>query len=187
LAALVAIGCNIGPQRMAAASGLNAHEISFVADWHLTEEALKSATIEIINFASRLPMSRIFGRGDTCSADGMRFYVPANILAADYSHVLAGRGVTLYAHTADNFLRMHQQPIPCRAPGSGLQSRWLAGARHRTRPEGLLHRYTTPLYRKHINPFGRYHFDVSRMRNVENTAEAASGGSRLDRVTTLYK
>ena len=23
-------------------------------------------------------------------------------------------GVTLYAHTADNFLRMHQQPIPCR-------------------------------------------------------------------------
>jgi TnpA family transposase len=114
LAALIAIGCNIGPQRMAVASGLNAHEISFVADWHLTEEALKSATIEIINFASRLPMSRIFGRGDTCSADGMRFYVPVNILAADYSRVLAGRGVTLYAHTADNFLRLHQQPIPCR-------------------------------------------------------------------------
>jgi TnpA family transposase len=35
-------------------------------------------------------------------------------LAADYSHVLQGRGVTLYAHTADNCLRLHQQPIPCR-------------------------------------------------------------------------
>lgn len=33
---------------------------------------------------------------------------------------------------------------------------------------------TTPLHRKHINPFGRYHFDVTRMRNVENTAEATS-------------
>ena len=33
---------------------------------------------------------------------------------------------------------------------------------------------TTPLYRKHLNPFGRYHFDVGRMRNVENTADAAS-------------
>ena len=44
----------------------------------------------------------------------MRFYVPIHILAADYSHVLQGRGVTLYAHTSDNFLRMHQQPIPCR-------------------------------------------------------------------------
>jgi TnpA family transposase len=44
----------------------------------------------------------------------MRFYVPIHFLAADYSHVLQGRGVTLYAHTADNFLRMNQQPIPCR-------------------------------------------------------------------------
>jgi TnpA family transposase len=44
----------------------------------------------------------------------MRFYVPINILAADYSHILQSRGVTLYAHTADNCLRIHQQPIPCR-------------------------------------------------------------------------
>jgi TnpA family transposase len=44
----------------------------------------------------------------------VRFYVPVNLLAADYSHVLQGRGVTLYAHTADNCLRLHQQPIPCR-------------------------------------------------------------------------
>jgi len=54
------------------------------------------------------------GRGITCSADGMRFYVPVNILAADYSHVLQNRGVTLYAHTADNCLRIHRQPIPGR-------------------------------------------------------------------------
>jgi TnpA family transposase len=114
LAALLAIGCNIGCQRMALASGLNFHEISLVADWYLTEETLKAASIDIINFASRIPVSRVYGRGATCSADGMRFYVPIHILAADYSHVLQGRGVTLYAHTSDSFLRMHQQPIPCR-------------------------------------------------------------------------
>jgi TnpA family transposase len=114
LAALLAIGCNIGSQRMALASGLNVHEISLVADWYLTEETLKAASIDIINFASRIPVSRVYGRGATCSADGMRFYVPIHILAADYSHVLQGRGVTLYAHTSDSFLRMHQQPIPCR-------------------------------------------------------------------------
>ena len=111
---LLAIGCNIGCQQMTLASGLNFHEISFVADWFLTEDALKAATVDIINFAFRLPISQVYGRGATCSADGMRFYVPLNILAADYSHVLQGRGVSLYAHTADNFLRMHQQPIPCR-------------------------------------------------------------------------
>ena len=114
LAALLAIGCNIGCQRMALASGLNFHEISLVADWYLTEDALKAACIDIINFAFRLPISQVYGTGTTCSADGMRFYVPIHILAADYSHVLQGRGVTLYAHTADNFLRMHQQPVPCR-------------------------------------------------------------------------
>ena len=80
----------------------------------MTEETLKAASIDIINFASRIPVSRVYGRGATCSADGMRFYVPIHILAADYSHVLQGRGITLYAHTSDNFLRMHQQPIPCR-------------------------------------------------------------------------
>ena len=56
----------------------------------------------------------MYGRGESCSADGVRFYVPVNLLTADYSRVLQGRGVTRYAHTADNCLRLHQQPIPCR-------------------------------------------------------------------------
>jgi len=68
----------------------------------LTEDALKAASIDLVNYASNLPLSPIYGRGASCSADGMRFYVPLNLLAADYSHVLRDRGVTLYAHTADN-------------------------------------------------------------------------------------
>ena len=99
---------------MAVASGLRVREISEVADWYLSADALKAASIDLVNYASRLPLSRVYGRGESCSADGVRFYVPVNLLAADYSHVLQGRGVTLYAHTADNCLRLHQQPIPCR-------------------------------------------------------------------------
>jgi len=114
LAALVAVGCNIGPGRLAAASGLSVWEISQVADWYLTDDALKAVNVDLVNYASHLPMSALYGRGDTCSADGMRFYVPVDILAADYSHLLYGRGVTLYAHTAENATRFHQQPIPCR-------------------------------------------------------------------------
>jgi TnpA family transposase len=114
LAALVAVGCNLGPSRLAAAAGLSVWEISQAADWALTEEALKAANIDLVNFATHLPMSAVYGRGDTCSADGMRFYVPVDILAADYSNLLRGRGVTLYAHTAQNATRFHQQPIPCR-------------------------------------------------------------------------
>lgn len=115
LAALIALGCNIGPQRMAAASpGIGFREISQITNWYFTEESLKAASVDLVNAAARLPLSRLWGQGDTCSADGMRFYVPLNILAADFSTVLGDRGVTLLAHTTDNYLRLHQKPIPCR-------------------------------------------------------------------------
>jgi TnpA family transposase len=109
LAALVAIGCNIGPTRMAAASGLSVWEISQAADWYLTGDALKAAGVDLVNYAVHLPMSHLYGLGDTCSADGMRFYVPVDILAADFSHLLHGRGVTLYAHTGENAMRLHRR------------------------------------------------------------------------------
>lgn len=115
LAALLACGCNLGPERMAAATpGVGAHEISEAADWLLTEDALKAAVVELVNHASRLPLSRLWGLGGTASADGMRFHVPANVLSADYNPLLADRGVTLMRHTLDNHLQLHGKPIPCR-------------------------------------------------------------------------
>ncbi|GAA5504399.1 tn3 family transposase Tn4430 [Deinococcus xinjiangensis] len=114
LAALIAVGCNVGVTHMAAASDLSVREITSAIDWYLTEEALRAVSVELVNFASGLPMAAVFGRGDTCSADGMRFYVPVNILAADYSHLLGGRGITMYVHTTDTSLRLYQQPIPTR-------------------------------------------------------------------------
>jgi TnpA family transposase len=115
LAALIAIGCNIGPQRMAAASpGLSYRDISRVADWSFSEETLRAAVIDLVNYAAGLPLSRIYGSGETCSADGMRFYVPVHVLASDYSPLLQGRGVTLLAHTSDHYLRFYQQAIPCK-------------------------------------------------------------------------
>ena len=88
LAALIAVGCNIGPHRMAAASpGISFREISRIADWYFSEEALKAASIDLVNYASRLPLSQVWGSGQACSADGMRFYVPVNLLA-DYNPLL---------------------------------------------------------------------------------------------------
>ena len=65
-------GCHVRPwmqyrvSAMALASGLNVHEISFVADWYLTEETLKAASVNMIHFASRIPISHIYGHGATC-------------------------------------------------------------------------------------------------------------------------
>jgi len=113
-AALLACGCHLGPERMAAATpGTTAHEIAEAADWMLTEDALKAAVIELVNYASRLPLSQIWGLGSTASSDGMRFHVPANILSADYSPLLADRGVTLVRHTLDNYhVDLHPEAAP---------------------------------------------------------------------------
>lgn len=115
LAALLASGCNIGPERMAAATpGISAHEIAEATDWLLTEDPLKAAVIQLVNHAARLPLSQLWGLGGTASSDGMRFHVPAHVLSADYSPLLADRGVTLMRHTLDNYLQLHSKPVPCR-------------------------------------------------------------------------
>ena len=87
LAALIAVGCNVGLHRMASATpGITTRGLSRVADWHLTEETLKAAIVDLVNYGSSLPISELWGMGNTCSADGMRFYVPVNILAADLGY-----------------------------------------------------------------------------------------------------
>jgi len=58
---------------MAAASGLSVWEISQAAEY-LAGDALKAAGVDLVNYAIHLPMSHLYGLGDTCSADGMRFH-----------------------------------------------------------------------------------------------------------------
>lgn len=115
IAGLLAIGCNVGPYRMAMATpGITHAEISGMVDWYFTHDSLKAAVIDIVNYGFGLPITKNFGTGDSCSADGMRFYSPSNLLRTDYSPMLKDRGITLITHTADNLLMLHQQPVPCR-------------------------------------------------------------------------
>ena len=115
IAGLIAIGCNIGPYRMAMATpGITHAEISAMADWFFTQDTLKASVIELVNYGFGLPITKHFGSGDTCSADGMRFYSPSNLLRTDYSPMLKDRGITMITHTADNLLMLNQQPMPCK-------------------------------------------------------------------------
>jgi TnpA family transposase len=115
IAGLIAIGCNIGPYRMSMATpGISHSEISAMVDWYFTQDSLKAASIDLVNHGFELPITKHFGTGDKCSADGMRFYSPSNLLRTDYSPMLKDRGITMITHTADNLLMLHQQPVPCK-------------------------------------------------------------------------
>ncbi|MDQ3686747.1 MAG: DUF4158 domain-containing protein, partial [Acidobacteriota bacterium] len=55
LAALIAVGCNIGPVRMASASpGIALSDITYIADWCFSEEALRAAISDLINYTLTL-------------------------------------------------------------------------------------------------------------------------------------
>lgn len=115
VAGLIAIGCNIGSYRMAMATpGITHAEISAMADWFFTPDSLKAASIDLVNYGFAQPITKNFGTGETCSADGMRFYSPSNLLRTDYSPILKDRGITMITHTADNLLMLNQQPVPCK-------------------------------------------------------------------------
>jgi TnpA family transposase len=115
IAGLIAIGCNIGPYRMAMATpGITHADISSMVDWFFTHDSLKAAVIDLVNYGFGLLITRNFGSGDSCSADGMRFYSPSNLLRTDYSPMLKDRGITMITHTADNLLMLNQRPVPCR-------------------------------------------------------------------------
>ncbi len=115
IAGLIAIGCNIGPYRMAMATpGITHAEISSMVDWYFNHDSMKAAAIDLVNHGFQLPITKNFGKGDSCSADGMRFYSPSNLLRTDYSPMLKDRGITMITHTADNLLMIHQQAVPCK-------------------------------------------------------------------------
>lgn len=78
--------------------------------------------IDLVIYAAHLPLSQLYGSGNTCAADGMRFYVPVNVLAADSSHLLQGRGEPMLTHTSDHYMRFYQLAIPCELREASLIS-----------------------------------------------------------------
>ncbi len=67
-------------------------------------------------------------------------------------------GVLHNAVVAWNTIRAGHLVEQLRAEGQGLDDTTLA--------------LTTPLLRKHLNPFGRYHFDLERMRQTVGRADS---------------
>jgi hypothetical protein len=72
----------------------------------------------------------------------------------------------------------HEASIAYQA-GIGQAAQQVDNAIHRALAEiGRVHKdettlnLTTPLVRKHINPFGKYHFDLDRMRQTEEASVA---------------
>ena len=103
MAAIVALGTNMGFEQMALAGPYSHQELAAIADWYLREETLAQGLWQLDNFTLRQPMSRHWGDGTRSSSDGMRFPVTGDTAYAFANPKFFGyrRGINVLTHVAD--------------------------------------------------------------------------------------
>ncbi|MDA8336487.1 MAG: Tn3 family transposase [Peptococcaceae bacterium] len=113
MAALMAMGTNIGLTKMAeAAPGISYRQMANVAQWRMHEDAMNRAQATLVNFHHRLALPSVWGDGSTSSSDGMRMQIAVSALHADANpHYGSGKGATIYRFTSDQFSTFYTKVI----------------------------------------------------------------------------
>lgn len=114
LAAVMALGCNIGPFTMSQLTkGVTYSQLKRVCDWQMTSEAQRSALAQVVDAISGLDTSLYWGEGKTSASDGQRFALPRKVLQQTYSKVFSDYALEFYSFVADNYAPFYSSPIEC--------------------------------------------------------------------------
>jgi TnpA family transposase len=113
MAALMAMGTNIGLTKMADATpGITYHQMANAAQWRLYDDAISRAQATLVNFQKKLTLASYWGDGTTSSSDGMRVQVGVSSLHAESNpHYGTGKGATIYRFTSDQFSSFYTKVI----------------------------------------------------------------------------
>jgi TnpA family transposase len=114
LAALMASGCNLGAHTMARMTAAASYErIRRARDWQLAPEALRESLGIVADAICSLEASQNWGRGESSSSDGQRFFMRGQALERTYSVKLGGFGLEFYSFIANNYAPFWSRPIEC--------------------------------------------------------------------------
>ena len=83
IAAVMALGMNHGLGCLARSTPFSYRQLAWAADWHIREETLHAALVELDQFVLRHPLARYWGAGTRSSSDGMRVRVGVKAANAD--------------------------------------------------------------------------------------------------------
>ncbi|WP_243526888.1 Tn3 family transposase [Bacillus pseudomycoides] len=113
MAALMALGTNIGMTKMAEATpGISYRQMANATQWRLYEDAMSKAQSVLVNFHHKLSLSSYWGDGTTASSDGMRVQIGVSALHADANpHYGTGKGATIYRFVSDQFSSFYTKVI----------------------------------------------------------------------------
>jgi TnpA family transposase len=102
-ASIMGIASNLGLTRMAQISSLNYNRLSYISNWYIREESIKSSSDTVVNYHYHIPLSRFWGNGSLSSSDGYAVEVSGKIRNAQYLSRKFGpkKGLFFYSWTGD--------------------------------------------------------------------------------------
>ena len=100
-------GCNLGPVQTArSVRGVNRFQVAFINQRHITERFLNEAITTIVNAYVQFPLQRLWGAGQSASADGMKWDLYPQNLMSEYHLRYGGYGGVGYYLVADNYVAL---------------------------------------------------------------------------------
>ncbi len=115
-AVLISNACNIGlePVVQPGVPALEYDRLTWVEQNYFRTETLTQANAALVDYHAKLNLSRMWGGGEVASADGLRFVTPVKTISSGSNpkYFGAGRGVTYYNFTSDQFTGFHGIVIP---------------------------------------------------------------------------
>jgi TnpA family transposase len=113
MAALMAMGTNIGLAKMADATpGITYHQMAYAAQWRMSDETMKRAQSCLVNYQHKQSLPARWGDGTTSSSDGMRIQVGVSSLEAEHNpHYGLKKGTTMYRFVSDRYSTFYTKVI----------------------------------------------------------------------------
>jgi TnpA family transposase len=109
-------GCNLGPVQTArSVRGVNRFQVAFINQRHITERFLNEAITTIVNAYVQFPLQRLWGAGQSASADGMKWDLYPQNLMSEYHLRYGGYGGVGYYLVADNYVALMSRWTTCGA------------------------------------------------------------------------
>jgi len=141
-AVLVAQACNIGLKAVSRPGipALSLGRLSWVQQNYLRADTLIRANARLVEAHTDLPLARKWGDGEVASADGLRFVVPVRTVYSrpNSKYFGAGRGITYYTFTSDQFSAFHGLVIPGTLRDSLYILSWLLEQQTVLQPKELM-------------------------------------------------
>lgn len=107
-------GCYLGPtQTSRSLKDFDRRQVAYVNQYHVTDQNLLDVNVEIINAYNHFKLPKLWGSGQSASADGTKWDVYEQNLLSEYHIRYGGWGGVGYYHVSDTYIALFSSFIAC--------------------------------------------------------------------------